>query len=128
VILLDTSVLISPEALELPEDDDFAFSALSYAELAFGVAVASDRDEREARRYRLAWLESLGVDWLPFDERAGDGYAAMAAIVYASRRAHTRSKDILIAGHAYALGAALATTNPKDFALVADHVRVIGPH
>lgn len=126
MILLDTSVLIEPDAIALP-DDDFCLSALSYAELAFGVAVARDRDEREARQYRLAVIESLAVEWLPFDQHAGDGYAALAALVHRSRPAHRRSKDIVIAGHAYALGAALATTNPRDFDLVSSHVRIIGP-
>jgi len=127
VILLDTSILISPDVVELPEEG-FAVSALSYAELAFGIAVARDRDERESRQFRLSWIESLGVEWLPFDERAAEGYAAMAAIVHASRRAHSRSKDILIAGHAYALGAGVATLNPKDFELVSTRVRIIGPN
>jgi predicted nucleic acid-binding protein len=33
----------------------------------------------------------------------------------------------MLAGHAYALGAALLTFNPKDFELVSDEVEILVP-
>ncbi|WP_156761504.1 PIN domain-containing protein [Microbacterium karelineae] len=127
MILLDTSVLIALPEVEIP-DDDIAVSAISYAELSFGVAVATDPTVRRERRRYLAELDdALGVDWLPFDRTAGDGYATLAARIASRRPSHARSKDILIAGHAYALGARLATLNPRDFELVSDEVGVEVP-
>ena len=132
MILMDTSVLISARTgLDLwgsvVPDETPLFSALSYAELTFGIATARDRDTRADRQENLAWIESLGVRWLPFDRRAGDGYSVVGAEVQKTRPAHARSKDILLAGQAYSLGASIATLNPKDFELVSDLVKIIGP-
>jgi predicted nucleic acid-binding protein len=126
VILLDTSVLIALDAVTLP-DDLWAISALSHAELAFGARVAATAEERARRRHRLSAIEATGLDWLPFDRAAGDGYATVAEAVWRTRRAHARSTDIMIAGHAHALGATLATLNPVDFDLVRSLVPVIVP-
>ncbi|MCL2454747.1 MAG: PIN domain-containing protein [Micrococcales bacterium] len=126
MILLDTSVLLALPDLEVP-DGPLAVSAVSYAELAFGLRVARSAEQARARRAHLAFLDSLGWEWLPFDRAAGDGYGVMAAAVRENRPAHARSKDIMLAGHAYALGAALATLNPRDFDPVAPLVPVVVP-
>jgi predicted nucleic acid-binding protein len=126
MILLDTSVLIElGELSEIP--GRVALSSLSHAELLLGVEVANDSAVHAVRQEKLRWLESLGLDWLPFDSDAARGYAAVAAEVWKTRRAHARTKDIMLAGHAYALGAHLATLNPKDFELVSDMVPIIVP-
>jgi len=132
VILLDTSVLIAaPQSIgswgETLVGETPLFSALSYAELAFGIAVAADRDTRAERQQNLAWLDALGVEWLPFNRQAADGYAAVAPTVHSQRRAHSRSTDIMLAGHAYSLGASLVTLNPKDFELVSHLVKIVTP-
>ncbi|GAA4191775.1 hypothetical protein GCM10022288_23120 [Gryllotalpicola kribbensis] len=127
MILLDTSVLIDPGAIALP-DEALGFSALCYAELALGITIGVDREVRALRQFRLSQLQqTLAARWLPFDRRAADGYAAVAAIVHPHRPSHARSKDIMLAGHAFALGASLATLNPKDFELVAELVPIISP-
>lgn len=64
---------------------------------------------------------------MPFDAAAADSYATLAAHVAAKRPAHARSTDIMLAGHAYALGAAFLTFNPKDFEHVSDRVEIIVP-
>ncbi|GAA4167533.1 hypothetical protein GCM10022287_01220 [Gryllotalpicola koreensis] len=132
MILFDTSVLISArESLELWSavlpDEIPVFSAISYGELAFGVSVAADAHARAERQENLNWIESLAPRWLPYDRRAAAGYGVLAATVKRHRPAHARSKDIMLAGHAFALGASLATLNPKDFELVADVVPIISP-
>jgi predicted nucleic acid-binding protein len=127
VILLDTSVLVVHERLKLPLDEDYGVSAVAYGELAFGVAMAPDPATRAARHRRLITLHATGLEWLPYDEAAAEGYAELAAIVHRARPALARSKDIMIAGHAYALGATLATLNARDFALVRDHVPIMVP-
>jgi len=125
VILLDTNVLIQLDTVRLPPDD-VALSALAYAELQLGVERATDPVLRRRRRNELMRLSSLlEADWLPFDQAAADGYARLASEVIRRRPAHVRSKDIMLAGHAYALGAALLTFNPKDFELVSDEVEIL---
>lgn len=127
VLLLDTSALIRLNDLTLPPDE-VVLSALSYAELAFGIEKATDAAQRRDRQAYRSWLEDiLLTEWKPFDVRAADGYARLAARVVKARPAHARRTDIMIAGHAYALGAKLVTLNPKDFELVADAVEIVVP-
>lgn len=126
LILLDTSVLLALPDVDVP-DGPLAVSSVSYAELAFGLHAARSPEQAQARRAHLAFLDSLGWEWLPFDRAAGDGYGVVAAAVRQSRPAHARSKDVMLAGHAYALGASLATLNPRDFTLVAPMVPVVVP-
>lgn len=126
MILLDTSVLIEYHRLE-PLDDQVCFSAISYGELAMGVRVAKTQTERQRRQSILAGLDAIGLEWLPFDRLAAQGYAELAAVVWQRRRAHARAKDIMLAGQAYSLGASLATLNSKDFELVEDLVVVVEP-
>ncbi|MCV0334989.1 MULTISPECIES: PIN domain-containing protein [Microbacterium] len=127
MILLDTNVLIQLDSVQLPPDD-VALSAIVYAELQLGVERATDPVLRRSRRNELMRLSSLlEADWLPFDRAAAEGYARLASEVILTRPAHARSKDLMLAGHAYALGAALLTFNPKDFELVSGDVEIIVP-
>ena len=127
MILLDTNVLIALRRLRFPEGE-FALSSLVYAELRFGINHATDPEVRRARTEDIARAETLFSDsWLPFDRSAAEGYGFIAATVARVRPAHARSKDTMLAGHAYALGAGLMTLNPKDFELVAEHVEIIVP-
>ena len=126
LILLDTSVIITYPKIRMPQGD-LLFSAISYAELSFGVSGTSDVRVRADRQSRLSIFDRMGIEWIPFDRQAAVGYAELAARVKERRPRHARSKDIMLAGQAYALGAALATTNPKDFELVADRIEIITP-
>lgn len=127
MLLLDTSVLIELGRLRVPEVP-LAFSAVAYAELTFGVEIAATSALRRERIARLAWLrDTLGTEWLPFDSAAAEKYALLAARVAPQRPRHARNKDIMLAGHALAIGAGLATLNPKDFDLVADEVEIVVP-
>lgn len=127
MFLLDTSTLIDLPRLRIPSATT-VLSVLSYAELSFGVERARTAEVRRERIARRTWLrDTLGSDWLPFDEAAADGYAALAANVAKTRPGHARSKDIMLAGHARSLGAGLVTLNPKDFELVADEVEIVVP-
>ena len=127
MILLDTNVLIRVDQLSLFEDE-LAVSAISLAELRFGIERAPDVKARRQRTQEPSYLEDvLRVSWLPFDRAAAEGYGRLAAIVAPTRPSHARSKDILLAGHAYALGASFMTFNAKDFDLVSDEVEIIVP-
>lgn len=127
MLLLDTNVLIRIREVRLPRDD-VALSALSFAELRFGVERASAPAVRRERQTDLARVATMFLsDWLPFDTAAADSYATLAAHVATKRPAHARSTDVMLAGHAHSLGAAFLTFNPKDFELVSDRVEIIVP-
>ncbi|MDR0593367.1 MAG: hypothetical protein LBG60_08990 [Bifidobacteriaceae bacterium] len=123
MILIDTSVLLALPALELPAVE-VALSTISLAELRFGIAVAATSGERASRMARLMSIERHAPQWLPFDAAAAEGYGTVAAAIWRQRPAHARSKDAMLAGHAYALGAGIATLNPRDFDLVAHLVPI----
>jgi len=88
---------------------DVVMSAITYAELEYGVVVAAD-PERE-RANLTALIEDIPV--VAFDATAG---AAYGPIRQASRENKKDALDKLIAAHAVALGITVVTNNMKDFA------------
>jgi len=123
VIMLDTSVLIDFPAA-WPDDELFACSAVSLAQLQFGLQNTIGSPKHSERQARQTLLESL-FEWTPFDEKAAVGYGTLAVLVNQNRPNHARSEDIMIAGHAYSMGAAVMTRNPKDFELVETMITII---
>jgi tRNA(fMet)-specific endonuclease VapC len=88
---------------------DVVMSAITYAELEYGVAVAAN-PKRE--RVNLATLiEDILV--MPFDAAAGKAYGPIRLATRDSKKDHL---DKLIAAHAVALDVAVVTNNVKDFA------------
>lgn len=88
---------------------DVVMSAITYAELEYGVAVAAD-PERE-RANLAALIEDIPV--AAFDAAAGRAYGP---IRLATRENKRDALDKLIAAHAAALGVTVVTNNMKDFA------------
>ena len=74
-MILDTSVLIDP--VELPDDVEAAISAVSIAELHFGLLVADDAT-RPLRATRLGLIESRFTP-LPLDDRVAREWGASAS-------------------------------------------------
>lgn len=126
MILLDTSVLIAFDELDVP-DDDYVSSAVVLAELEFGVAVAKDVVAHTKRRARLARLRSTNLQWLPFTASTATFNAELMSAVHPHAPAKARARDLMIAATAYELGASLATLNPSDFAQIDSLVHVIEP-
>ena len=120
-LILDTSVLIDP--VELPEDAQAAISAVSIAELHFGLLVADDTT-RPLRATRLGLIESRFTP-LPLDDRVAREWGRLQAAV-ASRDANPRKRaaDLAIAATANIHDATLLTHNLKDFTIIEDLVRV----
>jgi tRNA(fMet)-specific endonuclease VapC len=88
---------------------DVVMSAVTYAELEYGVTASANRTRE--RRNLVALIEDIPV--APFD--------AAAAIAYGPVREATRERkkdalDKLIAAHAIALDVILVTNNERDFA------------
>lgn len=88
---------------------DVVMSAITYAELEYGVTVAAD-PERE-RANLAALIEDIPV--AAFDAAAGRAYGP---IRLATRENKRDALDKLIAAHAAALGVTVVTNNMKDFA------------
>jgi predicted nucleic acid-binding protein len=110
--VLHTSVLISggPGRLE----GELAISAVSLAEIHFGVLVAQDDLER-ARRLRLLSGLERAFDALPVDDAVVTSYGELAAAVSRKgRKPRARSLDLLIAATAHAHDASLYTKNAAD--------------
>jgi predicted nucleic acid-binding protein len=110
--LLDTSVLLGPDPGLI--GTDVAISAMSLAELHFGVLVARDPSVRAERLRRLTVIERT-FDAIPIDEAVAREYGRLAAAVAsAGRQPRARVADLLIAATAAANEATLWTRNASD--------------
>ena len=89
---------------------DVVISAITLAELEFGVACSGESQARNQ-----AALDSLLEDILvaPFEARATRAYGPLRA---ANRERNKDALDKLIASHAMSLGVTLVTNNEADFA------------
>jgi tRNA(fMet)-specific endonuclease VapC len=88
---------------------DVVMSAITFAELEYGVAVSANR-ARE-RRNLAALAEDILV--MPFDSAAASAYGPIRE---ATRERKKDQLDKLIAAHAVALDVVLVTNNERDFA------------
>lgn len=121
--LLDTSVLIGGTTAPIP--GLLAISAISLAELQFGVLIAKTADVRAERLRRLSIIQKH-FDALPVDETVAISYGRLAAaVVDTGRQPRRRAMDLLIAATAHAHGARLYTRNIDDFAGLGDLVDII---
>lgn len=121
--ILDTSVVIATDIA--PLEGELAISAITLAELHFGVLVAKQRKVRAERLRRLLVLQRT-FDALPLDEAVAASYGQVAAaVVDAGHQPRARSMDLLIAASAHAHSARLYTRNPDDFEGLDDLVDVV---
>lgn len=112
--ILDTSVVIDEGIVPIP--GVLAISAVTLAELHFGVLVAKTVDVRAERLRRLSVLQQR-FDALPVDDAVAASYGRLAAAVAETgRRPRRQVMDLLIAATARAHGARLYTRNADDFA------------
>lgn len=121
--ILDTSVIIATDVA--PLDGELAISAISLAELHFGVLVATEQPVRAERLRRLLVLQR-SFDALPVDRAVADSYGRLAAaIADAGRQPRARSMDLLIAATAHAHSARLYTRNADDFRGLEGFVEIV---
>jgi predicted nucleic acid-binding protein len=121
--ILDTSVVIADGVAPIP--GVLAISAVTLAELHFGVLVAKTSQVRAERLRRLSILQQH-FDALPVDEAVAISYGRLAAaVVDAGRQPRRRVMDLLIAATAHAHGARLYTRNAGDFAGLEDLIAVV---
>lgn len=122
-VVLDTSVVIADGVAPIP--GVLAISAVTLAELQFGVLVAKTSEVRAERLRRLSLLQQ-NFDALPVDEAVAVSYGRLAAaVVNAGRQPRRRVMDLLIAATAHAHGARLYTRNAEDFAGLEDLITIV---
>lgn len=88
---------------------DIAMSSITYAELAYGVAVSANPEQEMLNLASL--VEDIPV--ISFDSAAAGAYGP---IRLATRDLKKDALDKLIAAHAISLNAIIVTNNTKDFA------------
>lgn len=121
--VLDTSVVIATDVGPLP--GELAISAVTLAELHFGVLVAGEQALRAERLRRLSVLHRQ-FDALPIDDAVAASYGQLAAaVVVAGRQPRARAMDLLIAATAHAHSARLYTRNASDLIGVDSLVEVV---
>jgi predicted nucleic acid-binding protein len=113
--LLDTSIIIDPPAQGTASfADEVSVSAVTVAELHYGVGVSSDPIQQLRRRQRLQLVLDT-YDVLPFDAETAEFYGLLANVVrQAGRNPRPRRMDLLIAATAVRHGFSLATRNASD--------------
>ena len=89
---------------------EVVMSAITFAELSYGVSVSAD-PKREAKNLS-SLVEDIPV--APFDQDAGAG-AAYGPIRMATSESKKDHLDKLIAAHSKALSVTLVTNNLRDF-------------
>lgn len=87
---------------------DVVISAITLAELEFGIACSGDPASNQAALDSL--LEDIRV--VPFEAQAARAYGPLRA---ANRERNKNALDKLIASHALALNITLVTNNEADF-------------
>ena len=118
--MLDTNIFIYLMKHQPPEVrerfaqcfvGDVVISAVTLAELEFGIACSSTAAQETNRAALKSLLEDIMV--APFDAQAAKAYGPIRA----GYKDRTRDAlDKLIASHAVALGVTLVTNNEADFA------------
>ena len=89
---------------------DIVISAVTLAELEFGIASSSTAAQESNRSALESLLEDIMV--APFDAKAAKAYGPIRA-AYKDR--NRDALDKLIASHAVAIGVTLVTNNEADF-------------
>ncbi|MFK4445416.1 tRNA(fMet)-specific endonuclease VapC [Caballeronia udeis] len=88
---------------------DVVMSAITFAELEYGVAVSAN--PKREKRNLAALTQDIRV--MPFDAAAATAYGPVREATRERKKDHL---DKLIAAHACALGVTLVTNNERDFA------------
>lgn len=112
-VVLDTSILVAADA-------DLSgltcqISAVSYAELQFGVHAAPTDTARLLRQHRLTLIQSVYGHGIAFTDNTAHHYGLLCGRLRAQGRSpRGRAMDIMIAATALALGVPLVTRNSAD--------------
>lgn len=111
--LLDTSILVAGDA-DL-SGLSCQISAVSYAELHFGVQAAPDDAARLIRQHRLTLIQSVYGHGIAFTDETAHHFGLLCGRLRAQGRSpRGRAMEVMIAATALTLGVPLVTRNPVD--------------
>lgn len=118
-LLLDTDACIeiirgNPDPIDQHPDAVIAISTVSRFEILSGL-----RRSRGGKREKRAWAFLNAVETLVFDDASADRSAAVR-IFLENQGTPIGAYDLLLAGHALALGVPLLTGNLSEFGRVPD--------
>lgn len=109
------------------DEDEFAISVVSLAEMHLGVLRAAGPDGLAARVRRLSEVEHE-FEPIPFDARVARAYAECAeAVARTGRSPRPGVFDLVIAATARVEGARLYTLNQADYVGLEELVEVVDP-
>jgi predicted nucleic acid-binding protein len=90
-------------------------SAVSYAELHFGVHAGRDDETRLARQHRLTLIQATYGHGIAFTDETAHHYGLLCGrLKQKGRSPRGRAMDLMIAATALSLGVVLVTRNPPD--------------
>jgi toxin FitB len=90
-------------------------SAVSYAELHFGVHAAGDEEARLARQHRLTLIQATYGHGVAFTDETAHHYGLLCGrLKQRGRSPRGRAMDLMIAATALSLSVVLVTRNPGD--------------
>ena len=115
VDLLRRANRINVQRLKRLDLDQVCVSAVTFAELEYGVWQSSDRSRNE----RAVMDFCAALETAPFDDRAAAMYGQVRAQLEQAGQP-IGPLDMLIASHALALNMTLATSNEREFRRVAN--------
>jgi len=115
VDLLRSSGRVDVQRLKRLDLDRVCLSAVTFAELEYGVWRSGDR----ARNERTVLDFCAALEIVPFDDRAAAIYGRVRAELERAGKP-IGPLDMLIASHALALNMTLATSNEREFRRVAN--------
>lgn len=117
LLLLDTTFLIDAEREDQAlddaiDDDDVAIAAISVAELAVGVKLASGKRQKARQAYLDDVVESVPI--IPYDLRVADAHAELLVAVRRAGRPRG-AHDLVIAATARTTGREVVSADPAGF-------------
>ena len=125
--ILDTSVLLA-DANAKPDltGIEGRVSSVTYAEMNFGVVVATTAEGRASRLTRMQRIIAVYGSGVPFDDAVAASFGFLSGVSHlAGKRSRRRVADLMIAATAHHLGVPLVTRNAGDFAAIGNHVQLL---
>ncbi|MDR0432690.1 MAG: PIN domain-containing protein [Bifidobacteriaceae bacterium] len=129
-VVLDTNILIGAEIQPAQAERFEGFvTAISYAELAFGLASPSlPTAERVIREDRLARIREAFGPGLPFDDAAAQSYGLLTQLILGTGGSvRGRQVDLMIAAIAHSHRMPVLTRDTTGFAGIDPLVQVMAP-